>query len=200
MGKLDDLDRVSAADRTVWRAWLAANHDSSPGVWLVYHKKGSGKPSVSYDEAVEEALCFGWIDSKVNALDEERYMQVYTPRQPGSVWSRPNKERIERMIAAGLMTEAGLAKIEAAKADGSWGLLDAVDELIEPPELRVALDEDPAARDNFDALPDSAKKPALYWVYSAKRDATKADRVAQVVAAAAAGLSVADYRARSSGT
>jgi uncharacterized protein YdeI (YjbR/CyaY-like superfamily) len=196
MSRLDDLPRMIAADRAAWRSWLSEHHDTGPGVWLVYYRKATGKPTVTYDEAVEEALCFGWIDSKVRSLDEERYMQVYTPRKRGSVWSRPNKDRVDRMIAAGLMTEPGLAKIEAAKADGSWNLLDAVDDLIVPDDLQVALDADPTAKANFEASPDSVKKPTLYWVYSAKRETTRSDRIAQIVAAAAENLSVAEYRTR----
>ena len=194
MSRLDDLQRVTAVDRSAWRTWLAANHESSPGAWLVYFKKGSGKPSVTYEEAVEEALCFGWIDSKIKAIDDERYMQVYTPRSRGSVWSRRNKERAERMIVEGLMTESGLAKIEAAMDDGSWALLDAVDDLIVPHDLRQALDAQPEARDNFAAFPDSVKKQALWLVYSAKRAATRKRRIAEIVAAAASNLSVAEHR------
>jgi len=196
MGKLDELDRLTVADRASWRRWLTEHHDSAPGVWLVYYKKGSGKSGVRYDDAVEEALCFGWIDSKVKSLDDERYMQVYTPRKRGSVWSRLNKERVERVVAAGLMTEAGWARVEAARQDGSWALLDAVDDLIEPDALRAALDADPAARAGFDGLAESARKQALYWVYSAKRAATRTDRIAQITAAAVAGLPVAEYRER----
>ncbi len=195
MGKLDDFERMPVPDRATWRAWLVEHHDSSAGIWLVYFKKDSGKPSVSYDEAVEEALCFGWIDSKVKSLDDERYMQVYTPRKTGSVWSKLNKERIERVIAEGLMTEVGIAKIDAAKQDGSWVLLDAVDDLIEPDELRAALDANHKARANYNSFADSVKKPTLYWVYSAKRETTRSDRIAQIVEAAAEGMSVAEYRA-----
>ena len=195
MGKLDDFERMTAPDRAAWRAWLVEHHESSPGIWLVYFKKSSGKPSVTYDEAVEEALCFGWIDSKVNRLDDERYMQVFTPRRTGSVWSKLNKKRIERVIAEGLMTEAGIARIDAAKQDGSWVLLDAVDDLIESDGLRAALDANSAARANYDSFADSVKKQALYWVYSAKRETTRSDRIAQIVEAAAEGMSVAEYRA-----
>ncbi len=200
MGKLDELERIGAPDRASWRRWLKENHEGSPGVWLVYFKKASGKPSVSYDEAVEEALCFGWIDSLVNSLDEERYMQVYTPRKRGSVWSKPNKERVARVVAAGLMTEAGLAKIEAAKADGSWSLLDPVDALLEPEDLKAALDSNPDARAAFDGFAESVKKQALYWVYSAKREKTRSARIEEVVQAAGLGLSVAEHRARGRGS
>jgi uncharacterized protein YdeI (YjbR/CyaY-like superfamily) len=198
MSRLDELQRIAFADRAGWRAWLADHHDSTPGVWLVYHKKASGNRSVTYDEAVEEALCFGWIDSKVNALDDDRYMQVFTPRKKGSVWSRLNKERVARLVANGLMTPAGRIKIEAAKEDGSWALLDAVDDLVVPDDLRAALDADPVASANFAAFSDSVKKPILWHVYSAKRTATREQRIAEIVKAAAENLSVAEYRERRS--
>jgi len=183
---------VEAPDRASFRAWLAANHAASPGIWLVYHKKASPETSVSYDEAVEEALCFGWIDSKAKPIDGHRYRQMFTPRKPGSVWSRLNKERVERMVAAGLMTEAGMAKIEAARSDGSWAILDSVEALEEPDDLAAALDAVPAARAFFDGLAPSRKKPILYWVVSAKREATRRQRIARIVALAAEGKTPAD--------
>lgn len=112
--------------REEWRKWLEENHRTSLGVWLIYYKVKSGKPSVRYSEAVKEALCFGWIDSKVKSLDEERYMQIFTPRKPKSGWSKLNKQYIEELIEQGLMTTGGLEKIEAAKQDGSWKKLDAI--------------------------------------------------------------------------
>src|SRR6185312_14358897 len=125
----DPLERYYAKDRHEWRKWLEENAATSQGVWLIYYKQSSGKPCVPYAEAVEEALCFGWIDSRANALDDERSMQLFTPRKPKSPWSRLNKERIERLMREGRMTPAGLAKIEAAKRDGSWGAYDAVEAL-----------------------------------------------------------------------
>ncbi len=186
MPKNDDhLITVYAKDRRQWRAWLGENHDSSSGVWLVYYKKRSGKPSVSYDEAVEEALCFGWIDSKVNALDEERYKQVFTPRKPRSVWSKLNKQRVEKLIEQNLMTEAGLAKIEVAKKDGSWNSLDNVEALIISPELTEALRANEIARENFNRFSDSSKKGILGWIESAKRLETKLKRIEKTVTMAA---------------
>jgi uncharacterized protein YdeI (YjbR/CyaY-like superfamily) len=120
MAALDELPQVTARDRAEWRAWLEANHANSPGAWLVLCKKGSGLASVSYDEAVEECLCFGWIDSKVMTIDAKRYKQLVTPRKPRSGWSASNRARVERLIREGRMAPAGLAKIEAAKAGGSW--------------------------------------------------------------------------------
>jgi uncharacterized protein YdeI (YjbR/CyaY-like superfamily) len=121
------LDTFSAIDRTAWRNWLVENHQTSAGIWLIYYKVKSGKPSVRYSEVVKEALCFGWIDSKVKSLDTDRYMQSITPRKPKSVWSKLNKQYIEELIQQGLMTEAGLEKINAAKQDGSWTILDAIE-------------------------------------------------------------------------
>jgi uncharacterized protein YdeI (YjbR/CyaY-like superfamily) len=114
------FERFYAKDRRDWREWLEKNHVASPGVWLIYYKKESGKPRVSYEDAVEEALCFGWIDSKSNTIDEERYMQLFTPRNPKSPWAPSNKKRVEKLIEEGLMMPAGLEKIEAAKKNGLW--------------------------------------------------------------------------------
>ena len=181
------LEVVEVPDRASWRTWLAANFDTSPGVWLVFHKKNSTRRSQSYDEAIEEALAFGWIDSTTNRLDEERYMLLLTPRKQGSVWARSNKNRVERLVAEGRMAPPGLAKVEAAKRDGSWNALDDVEDLIVPDDLAAALAEDPAAQAFFEALPDSMKKMALHHVGSAKRAETRERRIAQTVQSAADG-------------
>ncbi len=140
-----DDEQFQPADRAAWRAWLAANHETARGVWAVTYRRAAGKPVVSYEALVEEALCFGWIDSTGRTLDNERGMLRFTPRRRGSVWSRPNKERVERLIAAGSMTAAGLRAIEAARADGSWDALNDVDALIVPDDLAAALAGDAAA-------------------------------------------------------
>ncbi|MCU0510259.1 MAG: YdeI/OmpD-associated family protein [Anaerolineae bacterium] len=160
-----------------WRAWLTENHTRAEGVWLITYKKAAGKPRIEYEESVEEALCFGWIDSKANALDEERSMLWFAPRKPRTGWSKPNKERVERLIAQGRMTPAGLAKIEAARADGSWSKLDAVEALEIPPDLAAALAAVPGAASNFDAFPRSAKRGILEWIVQAKTPGTRAKRV-----------------------
>ena len=170
---------VHPATLADWRAWLAANHDRVSGVWLITYKKAAGKPTISYEESVEEALCFGWVDSKGNKLDDERTMLWFAPRKRGSGWSRPNKERVERLVAQGRMTAAGLAKIEAAKADGSWALLDAVENLEVPADLAAEFEKYIAARANFDAFPRSAKRGILEWIVQAKRPETRAKRVAE---------------------
>lgn len=163
--------------RAAWRAWLEANHTRPEGVWLISYKQATGKPQVTYDEAVEEALCFGWVDSKGNKLDDERTMLWFAPRKGRSGWSRPNKERVERLLAAGLMAPAGLAKIDTAKADGSWTLLDSVENLELPPDLLTALDGYSDARANFEAFPRSAKRGILEWIVQAKTPATRGKRV-----------------------
>jgi uncharacterized protein YdeI (YjbR/CyaY-like superfamily) len=163
--------------RAAWRAWLEANHGREGGVWLITRKKAAGGPEVTYDEAVEEALCFGWVDSKPGKLDDERTMLYFAPRKPGSAWSRPNKERVARLAAAGLMAPAGQAKVDAAIADGTWTMLDAVENLEIPPDLAAALACYPAARANFEAFPRSARRGILEWIVQAKTAATRAKRV-----------------------
>jgi uncharacterized protein YdeI (YjbR/CyaY-like superfamily) len=182
-----DLPLLEPHDRAAWRSWLEANHATSPGVWLAVGKKGNAVTSLTYEDAVEEALCFGWIDSTVNRLDGDRFKQLLTPRRPGSTWSRSNKERVARLIEKGRMTPAGVAPVEAAKADGSWNMLDDVEELIVPPDLAAALEGCPGAAARFEALNDSLKKQLLYWIASAKRPDTRERRVAKTVRAAIEG-------------
>lgn len=162
-----------------WRAWLAANHARPEGVWLITYRPATGKTPFSYEQAVEEALCFGWIDGQANKLDDERTMLWFAPRRPGSGWARTNKARIERLIADGRMTPAGLSKIEAAQADGSWTLLDSVERLEVPDDLAAEFDKYPDARAHFDAFPPSARRMALTWIATAKRPETRAKRVAE---------------------
>ncbi len=140
---MHDGEWFHAEDRAAWRAWLAANHDSSPGVWLVTWRKASGRPVLTLRRRVSEALAFGWIDTKGGSVDDERTRLMLTPRKRGSGWSRPNKQRIERLEAEGLMTPAGAAVIAAAKADGSWTLLDDVEDLVVPDDLAAAFDRMP---------------------------------------------------------
>jgi uncharacterized protein YdeI (YjbR/CyaY-like superfamily) len=189
-------EQVHPGTRGEWREWLAANHATSPGVWLVSYKAATGKPRVTYDEAVEEALCFGWIDSRPHTPDDERSMLLFTPRRPRSPWSRLNKERIERLIAAGLMAPAGLAKIETAREDGSWASYDAVEDLTAPEDLLAALAANEAARQHYASFSPSAKKQLLWWIASAKRSETRTKRIAELVAAAAAGRNPLDWRAK----
>ena len=172
-------ERVQVANPSEWRGWLEENHGRDDGVWLVTFKKRTGDKYVSYDEVVETALCFGWIDSLPRKLDDDRTMLWLSPRQPGSSWSQRNKERLEKMVAAGLMTPAGFAKLEVAKQDGSWHALDDVDALNIPPDLAEALAAYDAAEQNFGAFPPSAKRGILEWIATAKKPETRAKRVAE---------------------
>ena len=185
MGALDDLERFHAETREEWRAWLAANHATATGVWLVTWKASSGRPRMPYGEGVEEALCVGWVDSLARGIDDDRSSLLYTPRKAGSGWSRPNKERVARLEQEGLLLPRGVAVIEAAKADGSWSKLDEVEDGVEPDDLRAALDSDPAARANWDAFPRSVKRGLLELIVQAKRQETRDRRIATIVADAA---------------
>ena len=173
--------------RDEWRAWLAEHHASTDGVWLVSWKRATGKPAVDYDAAVEEALCFGWIDSLARTLDDERSMLLFTPRKRGSGWSRSNKERVERLEAAGLIEPAGAAVIDAARADGSWTALDDVENLVVPHDLAAEFAARPGAAEQWESFPRSAKRAILVWIADAKRPETRAKRVAQTASEAAEG-------------
>jgi uncharacterized protein YdeI (YjbR/CyaY-like superfamily) len=185
MSKFDDAPHVMAVDRATWRAWLAANHATSDGAWLVSWRRGTGKPAIAYEEAVEEALCFGWIDSTGGVIDEQRARQWYAPRKKGSGWAASNKARIERLEAAGLMTPAGRAVVDAAKADGSWELLDSVERLEVPVDLAATLDANPPARERWDAFPKSARRAMLAWLVLAKRPETRQKRITAIATRAA---------------
>lgn len=163
--------------RAAWRAWLEKHHTRAEGVWLISYKRSTGKPRVTYDESVEEGLCFGWIDSKQATLDDERSMLWFSPRKAGTGWARTNKARVEKLTEAGLMAPAGQAKVDAARQDGSWNALDAVEALEVPQDLADALASHPPARQYFDAFPPSVRKGILGWIASAKRDETRAKRV-----------------------
>ena len=170
---------VHPKSRTAWREWLAKHHTRDQGLWVISYKKASGKPRVDYDALVEEALCFGWIDSKTGKLDEARAMLWFAPRKAKTGWSRPNKERVARLIAAGQMAAAGLAKIEAARKDGSWSALDGVEALEIPPDLRKALAAHPPAAQHFDAFPRSVKRGILEWILNAKKPETRSKRISE---------------------
>jgi uncharacterized protein YdeI (YjbR/CyaY-like superfamily) len=182
-----EADRLHPASRAEWRAWLAEHHGGSGGVWLVLWRPSSGRTDLSYEEAVQEALCFGWIDGKAARLDDQRTMLRFSPRKQGSGWARSNKLRIERLLADGLMTEAGLARIEEAKRDGSWTRLDAVEDLVVPEDLAAAFADRPGAREHWDGFPRSVRRAALAWIAEAKRPQTRARRVGETARLAARG-------------
>ncbi len=184
MSKFDDAPHVHAEDREAWRAWLEANHPTATGAWLVSWRRGHG-PRVEYVDAVEEALCFGWIDSQGSNIDDRRSKQYFAPRKPTSGWAATNKARVERLMADGRMTPAGLDAIERAKANGAWALLDDVEQGIVPDDLAKALGGHPPAAANFEAFPKSARQAMLAWITLAKRPETRATRVLEVATAAA---------------
>jgi uncharacterized protein YdeI (YjbR/CyaY-like superfamily) len=174
-------------DLAAWRSWLSANHNTARGVWVASWRKASGRDPVPYADLVEEALCFGWIDSTVNTLDDERGLQLITPRKPKSSWTRLNKDRFAALEAQGRMTDAGRRAVEVAKANGWWSLFDAVEDLIEPDDLVESLDAAPAARAAWDGFPPSARKQMLWWVVSAGKPATRASRITRIVSEAERG-------------
>ena len=178
---------VHAETRAQWRTWLEENHESQRGVWLCSWRTVTERPRCPYPDAVEEAICFGWIDSTNTILDESRGLQLYTRRKGKSSWTRLNRQRAADMEQRGLMTDAGRLAIAAAKATGWWTILDTVEDLEEPAELTAALDLDPVARAAWNGFPPSARKQMLWTIVSAARSETRAVRIAQIVSEAAAG-------------
>ncbi len=169
---------------THWRKWLTENHLSKQSVWLVFYNKKSDKQSITWRESVDIALCFGWIDSKKIKIDEETSHQFFSKRKANSTWSKINKEIIGRLIDNGLMTEAGYKSIEIAKQNGSWTILDDVEELIIPNDLKAELNSRPIAKAYFESLSKSVKKAILQWLVLAKRPETRQKRMTEIVALA----------------
>lgn len=183
--KLDALEQVEATSRGQWRAWLKKNHARTIGIWLVTWKKATPAKHLSYDAIVEEALCFGWIDSLPRKLDESRTMLYLSPRKPKSVWSKLNKERIERLIAARRMAAPGLKAIEVAKSNGSWNSIDAAEAFKMPADLQRALKKDRKALVHYESFPPGARKQILTWLLDARTEQTRARRISIVVELAA---------------
>jgi uncharacterized protein YdeI (YjbR/CyaY-like superfamily) len=165
-------------------------------VWLVTSKRSTGRPRLEYEDAIQEALCFGWVDSQAKTLDDDRSMIWFAPRRPRTGWARSNKNRVGRLLAAGLMHPAGLAKVEQAKADGSWSLLDRVENLEIPADLAAALAAYPSATGNFEAFPASVRKMILGWIQLAKRPDTRAARVSETARLADENVRVSERRSR----
>lgn len=179
---MDKSKTLYVTNRDDWRQWLEQNHDAAKEVWLIYYKKHTGKPRVPYDEAVEEALCYGWIDSIIKRIDDETFCQKFTPRKGTSQWSESNKKRVEKLIREGKMTEIGLAKIEAAKRTGKWEKpVTSRQEFEMPPELVEALATNKEAGENFDKLAPSHQRQYVGWVASAKKEETRKKRVKEAI-------------------
>ena len=188
------IETYCPKSRAEWREWLAKNHTSEQSVWLVYFRTSTKINSLTWSEAVDEALCFGWIDSTKKTIDEERYMQYFCKRKPNSMWSRVNKEKVDQLIQDNLMTQAGLASIETAKQNGSWTFLDEIEALVIPEDLAAALAKHKGATDYFDGLSKSAKKILLHWIISAKRTETRQKRVSEIAENASENLKPKQFR------
>ncbi|UCD97142.1 MAG: YdeI/OmpD-associated family protein [Candidatus Bathyarchaeota archaeon] len=175
-------DELYVVNRSDWRKWLSRNHDTVEAVWLVYFKKHTGKPRIPYDDAVEEAICFGWIDSLVKRVDDEKYIQKFSPRKTGSTWSELNKKRAETMISEGKMTEAGLIKIEDAKKSGEW-FRNPISKgsLAVPSFIQAALNGNLKAKKNFDRLAPTYKRHYIGWITSAKKEETRRRRLKEAL-------------------
>lgn len=185
MSKLLSLPELYPPTRKAWRAWLAKHHASADGVWVICYKKASSQPTITYNELVEEALCYGWVDSKPNKIDEQKFKLLVTPRKPKSVWSAANKQRVAQLMQTGLMTAAGQAKIDVAQQNSAWDALNEVDTLTIPPDLVTAFKLHANAALNFSAFPPSAQKAILQWIASAKTAPTRSKRVTETAISAA---------------
>lgn len=180
MKQENESDTFCPINRKDWRNWLIKNHLSKQSVWLIYHKKKSKVTSLNWSEAVDEALCFGWIDSKAKPLDEEKFMQFFSRRKPNGTWSKINKEKIKLLTAAGLMAPAGFEVIEKAKLNGSWTILDEVEELILPKDLLKEFKNRPGSKTYFLSLSKSVRKAMLQWLVLAKLPETRQKRIKEI--------------------
>ncbi|MES2774063.1 MAG: YdeI/OmpD-associated family protein [Bacteroidota bacterium] len=177
----DGIKAFHAKSRKQWRDWLTKNHGNEKSVWLILYSKEAGITSVSYPEAVEEGLCFGWIDSKVIKRDENSRYQSFSPRKPKSRWSQSNKDRVEKLLSAGLMEPAGLAAVVIAKETGTWDALNEVDKLLVPDDLQLQFNNNPAAFTHWQKFSPSSRKTILEWILNAKRPDTRKKRVDETV-------------------
>jgi uncharacterized protein YdeI (YjbR/CyaY-like superfamily) len=177
-----DFPVYHPVDLGAWRAWLAVHHATARGCWVASWRKASGRAAVPYPDLVEEALCWGWIDSTANTLDDDRGLQMMTPRKPKSTWTRLNRRRVAEMEAQGRMTDAGRRIIEIAQANGWWTILDPVEDLIVPDDLAAALDADPDARAAWERTSPSMRKQFLFQIVSAAGADTRARRITKIVA------------------
>jgi uncharacterized protein YdeI (YjbR/CyaY-like superfamily) len=178
---MKDTEDYCPKNKNEWRKWLKINNAKKEAVWLILYKKKSPNHNLSWSEAVDEALCFGWIDSLKKSIDDEKYKQYFTKRKAKSNWSKINKDKVKTLIDEGLMEEAGYKSIEVAKENGSWTLLDEVEALVVPDDLKEALATHKDPMEFFDGLSNSEKKGILYWVVSAKREETRRKRIVEIV-------------------
>jgi uncharacterized protein YdeI (YjbR/CyaY-like superfamily) len=184
---------VSAPTRKIWRNWMAKNHEKETSVWLIIFHKKSRQASVYYDEAVEEALCFGWVDSVSNSRNEESSYLYFAKRKPKSNWSKANKDRVEKLTILGLIMPAGQAMIDLAKQKGTWTALEVVDQLTIPPDMQKLFDKNKTAEKNFLAFPASTRRGILEWILNAKRSETRQKRIEETVTLAAQNIRANQY-------
>jgi uncharacterized protein YdeI (YjbR/CyaY-like superfamily) len=183
METYQDLPVQSFATQPEWLAWLAEHHDSGKGIWIKFAKKASGIPTITYDQALEDALCYGWIDGQTKGLDETYYLQKFTPRRPKSIWSKRNVGIVDQLIEAGRMQPAGQAAIDAAKADGRWDrAYDSSSNMIMPDDLQAALDANPKAKAFYETLNKTNTYAILWRIQTAKKPETRAARIQKLVA------------------
>ncbi|TWV91989.1 YdeI/OmpD-associated family protein [Chitinophaga pinensis] len=180
-----DSETFCPVDRSQWRAWLLKNHQQKQSIWLIYYKKQAGINTMSRSEGIDEALCFGWIDSTARPIDDEKFMQLFTRRKPNSVWSAINKEKVKRLVAGGLMMPAGAKCIEIAKKNGSWSILDEVEMLKIPKDLTAAFKLYPGSKAFFTGLSKTVRKGMLQWLVLAKRPETRQKRIIEIAVLAA---------------
>lgn len=179
-----DIETFYPKGQTDWRLWLSENHKSKQSVWLLFYKVSSPEPSITWSEAVDEALCFGWIDSKKQTIDKFSYRQFFSKRKPKSTWSKVNKEKVIELEKSGLMTEEGHKCIAIAKGNGSWSILDSVEALIVPNDLEQEFIKHTGAKEYYQSLNKSHKKQVLYWIVQAKREETRIKRITEIASLA----------------
>ena len=192
--KQKDVETFCPTNQADWRKWLEENHDSKQSVWVIQYKKKANVPTISWSESVDEALCFGWVDSIRKTIDEQKFMQFFCKRKAKSTWSKINKEKVVQLIDQKLMCEAGYKSIEIAKQNGSWIILDEVEELTIPLDLEMAFKAKPGSADYFLTLSKSVKKAILQWLMFAKRIETRERRVTEIAELAAQGLKPKQFR------
>ncbi|NQX81409.1 MAG: YdeI/OmpD-associated family protein [Flavobacteriaceae bacterium] len=191
---MKNLEEHCPTDKQDWREWLELNHQKKESVWLIFYKKNSPNYNLSWSEAVDEALCFGWIDSTKKTLDKQRYIQYFSKRKPKSNWSKVNKDKVKTLIDQGLMEEQGYKSIEIAKENGSWTILDGVEALIIPEDLNAEFTNHKGSMEYYESLSNSVKKILLYWVVSAKRPETRQKRIIEIAENASQKLKPKQFR------
>lgn len=191
---MKDVEEYCPKDKKDWRKWLQLNHNKKDAVWLIFYKKKSPNHNLSWSESVDEALCFGWIDSTKRTIDSEKYKQYFSRRKAKSNWSRINKDKVKTLIDQGRMEEEGYKSIEVAKENGSWTILDGIEELVIPEDLKEEFANHKGAKKYFDSLSKSVKKILLHWIVSAKRNETRQKRILEIVENARKNLKPKQFR------